>query len=134
MPTAEYRGTVNDEERPYSTADSNPALKRVRTRHFRRAKEQGIKITGLTSYDYLSASIFDDAGIDFLLVGDSAGNTVFGYDTTLPVTVDELLGAIRALLDQCGLDFEQQCLDFHATKRVVRTASAVQVKKWNELM
>ena len=106
MPTAEYRGTVNDEERPYSTADSNPALKRVRTRHFRRAKEQGIKITGLTSYDYLSASIFDDAGIDFLLVGDSAGNTVFGYDTTLPVTVDELIpltaavvrGAKRALV------------------------------------
>ncbi|MCB0993194.1 MAG: 3-methyl-2-oxobutanoate hydroxymethyltransferase, partial [Acidimicrobiales bacterium] len=97
---------MNDEERPYSTADSNPALKRVRTRHFRRAKEQGIKITGLTSYDYLSASIFDDAGIDFLLVGDSAGNTVFGYDTTLPVTVDELIpltaavvrGAKRALV------------------------------------
>ena len=70
---------------------SDPALKKVRTRHFQRAKETGIKITGLTSYDYLSASIFDEAGIDFLLVGDSAGNTVFGYDTTIPVTVDELI-------------------------------------------
>ena len=72
-------------------------MKRVRTRHFQRAKEQGIKITGLTSYDCLSASIFDDAGIDFLLVGDSAGNTVFGYDTTIPVTLDELIPLTRAV-------------------------------------
>lgn len=78
----------------------------MRTRHFLKAKEDGVKITGLTSYDFLSASIFDEAGIDFLLVGDSAGNTVFGYDTTIPVTVDELIpltaavvrGAQRALV------------------------------------
>ena len=97
---------MTDEARPYGGGASDPALKRVRTRHFQRAKEQGIRITGLTSYDYLSASIFDEAGIDFLLVGDSAGNTVFGYDTTIPVTVDELVpltaavvrGATRALV------------------------------------
>ncbi len=71
--------------------------KRVRTRHFQRAKESGIKITGLTSYDQLTASIFDAAGIDFLLVGDSAGNNVLGYDTTLPVTVDELIPLTRAV-------------------------------------
>ncbi len=82
---------MTDEQRPYGGHAADPALKRVRTRHFQRAKEQGIKITGLTSYDCLSASIFDDAGIDFLLVGDSAGNTVFGYDTTIPVTLDELI-------------------------------------------
>jgi 3-methyl-2-oxobutanoate hydroxymethyltransferase len=89
---------VTDEQRPYGAGDTDPALKRVRTRHFQRAKEQGIKITGLTSYDYLSASIFDDAGIDFLLVGDSAGNTVFGYDTTIPVTVDELIPLTAAVV------------------------------------
>jgi 3-methyl-2-oxobutanoate hydroxymethyltransferase len=89
---------VTDEQRPYGGGDSDPALKRVRTRHFQRAKEQGIKITGLTSYDFLSASIFDEAGIDFLLVGDSAGNTVFGYDTTLPVTLDELIPLTRAVV------------------------------------
>jgi len=71
--------------------------KRVRTRHFQNAKANGIKITGLTSYDQLTASIFDEAGIDFLLVGDSAGNTVFGYDTTLPVTIDELIPLTRAV-------------------------------------
>jgi 3-methyl-2-oxobutanoate hydroxymethyltransferase len=69
----------------------------VRTRHFQNAKDQGIKFTGLTSYDQLTASIFDAAGIDFLLVGDSAGNTVLGYDTTLPVTVDELIPLTRAV-------------------------------------
>ena len=98
--------TVTDEQRPYGSGASDPALKRVRTRHFKSAKENGIKITGLTSYDFMSASIFDEAGVDFLLVGDSAGNTVFGYDTTIPVTLDELIpltaavvrGASRALV------------------------------------
>jgi 3-methyl-2-oxobutanoate hydroxymethyltransferase len=94
-------GDVTDEARPYGGGTSDPALKRVRTRHFHRAKQQGIKITGLTSYDVLSAQIFDEAGIDFLLVGDSAGNTVFGYDTTIPVTLDELIpltaGVVRGV-------------------------------------
>jgi 3-methyl-2-oxobutanoate hydroxymethyltransferase len=83
------RWTVTDEQRPYGGGSGNTAgdagLKKVRTRHFQNAKDQGIKITGLTSYDMLTAAIFDQAGIDFLLVGDSAGNNVFGYDTT-PVT------------------------------------------------
>jgi 3-methyl-2-oxobutanoate hydroxymethyltransferase len=86
---------VKQEERPYGGAE--PALKRVRTRHFQNAKDSGIKITGLTSYDMLSAQIFDGAGIDFLLVGDSAGNNVLGYDTTLPVTVDDLIPLTRAV-------------------------------------
>jgi 3-methyl-2-oxobutanoate hydroxymethyltransferase len=78
-------------------SQSLPNLKRVRTRHFLGAKQQGIKITGLTSYDQLSAQIFDAAGIDFLLVGDSAGNNVLGYDTTLPVTIDDLIPLTRAV-------------------------------------
>lgn len=72
-------------------------LKRIRTRHFQSAKENGIKITGLTSYDQLTAGIFDEAGIDFLLVGDSAGNNVYGYETTLPVTIDDLIPLARAV-------------------------------------
>lgn len=86
------------EHNPYGGNQSSPdAVKRVRTRHFQQAKESGQKFTGLTSYDTLTARIFDDAGIDFLLVGDSAGNTVFGYDSTLPVTVDELIPLTRAV-------------------------------------
>ncbi len=88
------------EDAPYGSATpmTNDSLKRVRTRHFRQAKQNGIKITGLTSYDCLSAAIFDRAGIDFLLVGDSAGNAVFGYDSTLPVTSDELIPLCRAVV------------------------------------
>ncbi|MDF2444275.1 MAG: 3-methyl-2-oxobutanoate hydroxymethyltransferase [Subtercola sp.] len=71
--------------------------KRVRTRHFQNAKENGIPIVGLTSYDQLSAAIFDAADIDFLLVGDSAGNNVFGNETTLSVTVDQLIPLTRAV-------------------------------------
>jgi 3-methyl-2-oxobutanoate hydroxymethyltransferase len=80
-----------------TAAEVQANLKRVRTRHFQRAKETGVKITGLTSYDQLTASIFDAAGIDFLLVGDSAGNNVLGYDTTLPVKVDDLIPLTRAV-------------------------------------
>ena len=70
---------------------------KVRTRHFLEAKQNGVRITGLTSYDTNTARIFDEAGIDFLLVGDSAGNTVLGYDTTVPVTSDELIPLTRAV-------------------------------------
>ena len=85
------------EQNPYGGAAASGGPKRVRTRHFQNAKREGIKITGLTSYDQLTARIFDEAGIDFLLVGDSAGNNVFGYETTLPVTVDELIPLTRAV-------------------------------------
>lgn len=77
---------------------SKEPIKRVRTRHFLQAKESGHVITGLTSYDFLSAQIFDSCGIDFLLVGDSAANTVFGYESTVPVTVDELIPLVRGVV------------------------------------
>lgn len=51
----------------------------------------------LTSYDTFTASIFDEAGIPVLLVGDSASNTVYGNETSLPVTVDELVPLVRAV-------------------------------------
>lgn len=71
--------------------------KRVRVRHFARAKQEGIRITGITSYDFLTAGVFDEAGVDFLLIGDSAANVVFGYDSTVPVTVDELIPLCRGV-------------------------------------
>ncbi|GGA58012.1 3-methyl-2-oxobutanoate hydroxymethyltransferase [Pseudoclavibacter endophyticus] len=71
--------------------------KRVRIRHFARAKAAGEKITALTAYDVISAQIFDEAGIDLLLVGDSAANVVYGYDSTLPVSMDELIPLAKAV-------------------------------------
>ena len=52
----------------------------------------------LTAYDYSTARVFDEAGIPVLLVGDSAANVVYGYDTTVPVTVDELLPLVRGVV------------------------------------
>jgi 3-methyl-2-oxobutanoate hydroxymethyltransferase len=74
-----------------------PATKRVRTRDLLLAKERGEKWAMLTSYDQYTAALFDEAGIPVLLVGDSAANNVFGYETTLPVTIDELLPLVRAV-------------------------------------
>jgi 3-methyl-2-oxobutanoate hydroxymethyltransferase len=71
---------------------------RVRIRDLQLAKERGEKWPMLTSYDQYTAAIFDQAGIPVLLVGDSAANNVFGHDTTLPVTVDELLPLVRAVV------------------------------------
>ena len=64
---------------------------RVTVRDIAAAKARGEKWPMLTAYDALTAGIFDEAGIPVLLVGDSAGNVVFGYDTTIPVTVDDLI-------------------------------------------
>jgi 3-methyl-2-oxobutanoate hydroxymethyltransferase len=72
--------------------------RRVSTSDLQRAKERGERWAMLTSYDMLTAGIFEAAGIPVLLVGDSAGNNVLGYDTTVPVTVDELLPMVRAVV------------------------------------
>jgi 3-methyl-2-oxobutanoate hydroxymethyltransferase len=60
-------------------------------------KERGERFAMLTAYDQYAAEIFDEAGIPVLLVGDSAANNVLGYETTLPVTVDELVPLVRAV-------------------------------------
>src|ERR1700712_1746366 len=82
---------------PAKTAPTGPALKRVRTHHLRQMKERGEKFSMLTAYDQYAAATFDEAGIDVLLVGDSAANNVYGYETTVPITVDELLPLTRAV-------------------------------------
>ncbi|MET8363229.1 3-methyl-2-oxobutanoate hydroxymethyltransferase [Micromonospora sp. NPDC005194] len=75
-----------------------PATRRVRTRDLIAAKERGERWPMLTSYDQYTAGIFDRAGVPVLLVGDSAANNVFGYETTLPVTADDLLPLVQAVV------------------------------------
>jgi 3-methyl-2-oxobutanoate hydroxymethyltransferase len=75
-----------------------PPTRRVRTRDLVAAKERGEKWPMLTSYDQYTAGLFDAAGIPVLLVGDSAANNVFGYETTVPITAEELLPLVRAVV------------------------------------
>ena len=71
--------------------------KRTRIHHLREMKERGERWPMLTAYDTYTAEIFDEAGIPVLLVGDSAANNVYGYENTIPVTVEELLPLVKAV-------------------------------------
>ncbi len=78
-------------------SSSEPERKKVTVNTLRRMKAEGQKIVMVTSYDYPSAAIADEVGIDCILVGDSYGMVVLGYETTIPVTVDELLPVCKAV-------------------------------------
>lgn len=64
---------------------------------FLEAKKKGRKISMLTAYDYSMARLLDDAGIDSLLVGDSLGMVILGYETTLQVTMEDMIHHCRAV-------------------------------------
>ena len=101
---------------PYSGSSADPAAgaaagtsagpRRIRIPHLQQLKDSGQHFAMLTAYDQYTAAIFDEAGIEVLLVGDSAANNVMGHATTLPITLDEMIvfarsvtaGAHRALV------------------------------------
>jgi 3-methyl-2-oxobutanoate hydroxymethyltransferase len=101
--TSPTDGTPAPDESPAPYGTGAPAEsvstppKRVRVPHLRAMKERGERFAMLTSYDQLTAEIFDAAGVPVLLVGDSAANNVLGYDTTLPISVDEMIPLVRAV-------------------------------------
>ncbi len=78
----------------YST--DKPA-KKVTVNTLREMKAKGEKVTSLTAYDHSMAAILDRAGIDIILVGDSVGNVMLGYDSTVPVTMDAMLHHVSAV-------------------------------------
>ena len=88
----------------HKPADSSKTLyggkgtRRITVHDIAGAKERGEKWPMLTAYDALTAHVFDEAGIPVLLVGDSAGMVVFGHDTTIPVTLDELIPLTAAVV------------------------------------
>jgi len=89
---------MTEQLHPYATPGSAPVpAPRVRIPHLQQMKERGEKWAMLTAYDMYTAAIFEDAGIPVLLIGDSASNNVFGNDSLLPVTVDELMPLVRAV-------------------------------------
>lgn len=84
----------------------NKEVKRITTHILQEMKQRGEKISMLTAYDYSMATVLDDAGLDVLLVGDSASNVMAGHETTLPITLDQMIyhaqgvvrGATRAFV------------------------------------
>lgn len=72
--------------------------KRVTTHILQEMKERGEKISMLTAYDYSFSRILDDAGIDILLVGDSASNVIHGHETTLPITLNQMIDHASAVV------------------------------------
>ena len=80
-------------------------IKRVTTHTLQSMKQHGEKISMLTAYDFSMARIFDDAGIDVILVGDSASNVMAGHETTLPITLDQMIYHAQSVVRAC-----QRCL------------------------
>lgn len=72
-------------------------FRKVTTKTLYLYKQEGVKIAALTAYDFITAKILDQAGVDLLLVGDSLGNVFQGNETTLPVTMDEMIYHAKAV-------------------------------------
>ena len=97
MPCMSEQPASSEVSAPYGTGAQAAPQRRVRIPHLQAMKAKGEKWAMLTAYDMYSAEIFDEAGIPVLLVGDSAGNNVYGFETTVPVTVDHLVPLVRAV-------------------------------------
>ena len=97
-PSSPSGATVHElPHRPGPFFGVTPTGPRVTIKDLASAKAAGITWPMITAYDALTARVFDDAGMPVILVGDSAAMVVYGYDSTIPVTVDELLPLVRGV-------------------------------------
>src|SRR5579872_4385273 len=106
-------------------------IKRVTTHTLQSMKLNGEKISMLTAYDFSMARIFDDAGIDVLLVGDSASNVMAGHETTLPITLDQMIYHASSVLRGVSRAFVVVDLPFgsYQSNSKEALASAVRIMK-----
>lgn len=80
----------------------NKEVKKITTHTLQKMKEAGEKIAMITAYDYSFAKIFDAAGIEIILVGDSASNVMAGHETTLPITLDQMIYHAGSVVRGCN--------------------------------
>ena len=90
--------STSDAETPAYGASTRTSRRKTRVQHLQQMKSAGEKWAMLTAYDFSTAKLFEEAEIPVLLVGDSAANVVYGYDTTVQITVDELIPLVRGVV------------------------------------
>ncbi len=111
---------------------ATPERKKIRIHHFKEMKAAGEKISMLTAYDFPTARIFDAAGVDVLLVGDSMGNNVLGHPDTAAVTMDEMIPLVRAVARATTRAFVVADLPFGAYEQSPEHAVASSVRMIKE--
>lgn len=109
----------------------NKEVKRITTHTLQEMKHSGEKIAMLTAYDYSMATILDDAGLDVLLVGDSASNVMAGHETTLPITLDQMIYHAQSVVRGASRAFVVVDLPFGAYQGNSKEAlnSAIRIMK-----
>src|SRR5688500_6031362 len=109
----------------------NKEVKRITTNTLHKMKEAGEKISMLTAYDVSFAKIIDGAGIDVILVGDSASNVMAGHETTLPITLDQMIYHAQAVIrgvDRCLVVVDMPFGSYQSNSDIA-LASAIRIMK-----
>jgi 3-methyl-2-oxobutanoate hydroxymethyltransferase len=109
----------------------NKEIKKVTTNTLQKMKASGEKITMLTAYDFSFAKIIDGAGIDVILVGDSASNVMAGHETTLPITLDQMIYHAQSVIrgiDRCLVVVDLPFGSYQSNSDIA-LASAVRIMK-----
>jgi 3-methyl-2-oxobutanoate hydroxymethyltransferase len=109
----------------------NKEIKKVTTNTLQKMKASGEKITMLTAYDFSFAKIIDGAGIDVILVGDSASNVMAGHETTLPITLDQMIYHAQAVIrgiDRCLVVVDMPFGSYQSNSDIA-LASAIRIMK-----
>jgi 3-methyl-2-oxobutanoate hydroxymethyltransferase len=106
-------------------------VKKVTTNTLQKMKAAGEKISMITAYDYTFAKIFDAAGIDVILVGDSASNVIAGHETTVPITIDQMIYHAQCVvrgIDRCLVVVDMPFGSYQSDSKVA-LASAIKIMK-----
>lgn len=109
----------------------NKEIKKVTTNTLQKMKASGEKITMLTAYDFSFAKIIDGAGIDVILVGDSASNVMAGHETTLPITLDQMIYHAQSVIrgiDRCLVVVDMPFGSYQSNSDIA-LASAIRIMK-----
>src|SRR5512142_457444 len=119
-------------EDPVSVVPMGESRPKITTTTLLEKKQRRELITSLTAYDYATARLVDEAGIDLILVGDSLAQVMLGYDNTLPVTMDEMVHHVRAVrrgVKHALLVADMPFSSYHSTCKEARINAARFVKE-----